>query len=349
MIGLGSPPPYPGDNPKSDNPSIQQKWIQQRNEFAYYYLALFRPEPANYDGTIDCLSYTFQDLAGWMQNLAFNEFLTDYFRLEMVQQQMFTAYSASVTRDIIGAYRNQSVTKCAADEQSRASTYFQDHAEATRPSALLEDMYVLSVNEELSPQALQACQRHSQYCTDQIKKLQYINPIQSINHPHQVSSNCHRIQFKHEEDINQLNIDLSKAILSDANDVHQTAENFMNFIEHDVDILEQRMEDSTLSVDQKPIIKDLFHILLKQKYNMPTKQFLGLLTGEPGTGKTFIIRTILKYNDEDFNTGSIITSAYNGITAVAIDGQTLCSLFHIQSSQKTTEKKVKPLASDQLN
>ena len=82
---------------------------------------------------------------------------------------------------------------------------------------------------------------------------------------------------------------------------------------------------------------------------MPTKQFLRLLTGQPGTGKTFIIRTILKYNDEDFNTGSIITSAYNGITAVAIDGQTLCSLFHIQSFQKATEKKVKPLTTDQLN
>ena len=73
------------------------------------------------------------------------------------------------------------------------------------------------------------------------------------------------------------------------------------------------------------------------------------MTGEPGTGKTFIIWTILKYNDEDFNTGSIITSAYNGITAVAIDGQTLCSLFHIQSFQKATEKKVKPLTTDQLN
>ena len=82
---------------------------------------------------------------------------------------------------------------------------------------------------------------------------------------------------------------------------------------------------------------------------MPTKQFLGLLTGQPGTGKTFIIWTILKYNGEDFNTGSIITAAYNGILAVAIDGQTLCSLFHVQSFQKSSEKKVKPLTTDQLN
>ena len=189
---------------------------------------MFRPEPANYDGTIACLSYTFEALAGWLQNLAFSEFLIDYFRLEMVQQQMFTTYSASVTRDIIGAYRNQSVTKWTADEQSRASTYFQDHAEATRPASLLKDMCVLSVNEELSPKALQASQRHSQYCTDQIKKLQSMNPIQCINHPHQVSSNCHKIQFRHHEDINKLNKDLSNALLSDANDRHQTADDCIN-------------------------------------------------------------------------------------------------------------------------
>ena len=98
------------------------------------------------------------------------------------------------------------------------------------------------------------------------------------------------------------------------------------------------MDESTLSNDQKPIMIDLYHILLRQKHNIPTKPFFGLLTGEPGTGKTFVIRTILKYNDEDFNGAPIITAAYNGIKAVAIDGQTLCShstsnLFKINPKQ----------------
>ena len=80
------------------------------------YLPLFRPEPTNYDGTIDGLSYTLEGLAQWMNNLTFCEFLIDYFRLQMVEQKMFTMYSASFTRDIIGTYPNQAVNKWTIDD-----------------------------------------------------------------------------------------------------------------------------------------------------------------------------------------------------------------------------------------
>ena len=61
----------------------------------------------------------------------------------MVEQQMSTTYSASLTRHIIGAYHKQSITKRTVD-----------------------DMYVLSLKEELSPHALQAGERHTKYCGD---------------------------------------------------------------------------------------------------------------------------------------------------------------------------------------
>ena len=56
---------------------------------------------------------------------------------------MSTTYSASLTRHIIGAYHKQSITKWTVD-----------------------DMYVLSLKEELSPHALQAGERHTKYCGD---------------------------------------------------------------------------------------------------------------------------------------------------------------------------------------
>ena len=180
--------------------------------------------------------------------------------------------------------------------------------------------------------------------------LQSINPLPTIYQSNPAISTCHKISFQHAEHINQLNKDISKAMVTNDLDDNDSATYYHDCIEDDMIILQQNLDNSTLSVDQKPIIEDLLDILLKQKHNIPTKQFLGLLTGEPGTGKTFIIRTILKYNDEDFNVGSIVTAAYNGITAVVIDGQTLCSLFNIQSFSDTSKKvQIKPLSTDQLH
>ena len=84
VIPTGSPPPFPGDDPCSENPTIQQQWHKQRDEFAYYYLTLFRPEPSNYDGNIHDASYCYDDLILWLEKLTFSEFLIDYFGLKMV-------------------------------------------------------------------------------------------------------------------------------------------------------------------------------------------------------------------------------------------------------------------------
>jgi predicted ATP-dependent serine protease len=53
-----------------------------------------------------------------------------------------------------------------------------------------------------------------------------------------------------------------------------------------------------------------------------------LLTGDPGTGKSYIIDTIRVLADI-MDVGSVATSSYNGIASVNIDGNTICSLFGI--------------------
>ena len=63
-------------------------------------------------------------------------------------------------------------------------------------------------------------------------------------------------------------------MLSDGADFHKTIDDCINFFEHDVEIFQQRMDNSTLSLDQKPFTEDLFQILLKQQYNMLTNNFL---------------------------------------------------------------------------
>ena len=55
---------------------------------------------------------------------------------------------------------------------------------------------------------------------------------------------------------------------------------------------------------------------------------LFLLTGEPGSGKSYVIETIQELV-AIMGLGNIAASSYNGIAAVNIDGSTICSLFLI--------------------
>ena len=53
-----------------------------------------------------------------------------------------------------------------------------------------------------------------------------------------------------------------------------------------------------------------------------------LLTGDPGTGKSYLIDTI-RVLAGIMDVGSVATSSYNGIASVNVDGNTVCSMFGI--------------------
>ena len=58
---------------------------------------------------------------------------------------------------------------------------------------------------------------------------------------------------------------------------------------------------------------------------------------------------MIEVNNLHLNCGSIETSAYNGINATHVDGQTLVSLFHIDVGQKYEQlTSLQPLTVDQL-
>ena len=56
-----------------------------------------------------------------------------------------------------------------------------------------------------------------------------------------------------------------------------------------------------------------------------------LLTGDPGTGKSYVIESITHLSHL-LGLGNVATSSYNGIAAVNIDGSTVCSIFKIHES-----------------
>ena len=58
-----------------------------------------------------------------------------------------------------------------------------------------------------------------------------------------------------------------------------------------------------------------------------------LVTGMPGTGKSFVIKRVCDLVNW-LDSGHVATMAYNGIAAVNIDGATLCSLLSISRPEK---------------
>ena len=73
--------------------------------------------------------------------------------------------------------------------------------------------------------------------------------------------------------------------------------------------------------------------MVQQKHGINAPQLFGLLTGNPGTGKTFTIQTIIDINNNHLHAGMNAPSAYNGINSTHVDGQTLVSLIHIGISE----------------
>lgn len=64
-----------------------------------------------------------------------------------------------------------------------------------------------------------------------------------------------------------------------------------------------------------------------------------LLNGDPGSGKSYVIDTIVELASV-MGLGYVLTTSFNGIAAVNIDGSTLCSTFHLfDSSEKQSTTK----------
>ena len=94
------------------------------------------------------------------------------------------------------------------------------------------------------------------------------------------------------------------------------------------------MHEKTLSTDQEHLVsifKNYFQELgpHDDRKQPPPKAPMILLTGDPGTGKSYATMTVMELANLT-NSGLAIGTSYNGIAAFNIDGQTLCQTLGIK-------------------
>ena len=120
------------------------------------------------------------------------------------------------------------------------------------------------------------------------------------------------------------------------------------------------IKNRNLSKSQQKIVSKVFAYftqVAKFKANKPPNKHISfqelysksicpprlLLTGDPGSGKSYTTETIVELATI-LNLGSVATTSYNGIAAVNVDGSTICSMFAIFETSDAS--KCKTLDSD---
>ena len=117
--------------------------------------------------------------------------------------------------------------------------------------------------------------------------------------------------------------------------------------QHLSDFIDSQLDQHTISTQQRKVIDTVRSHLERlgphfNRSDRPPKPMHLLVTGMPGTGKSFVIDRVCEVANW-LESGHVATMAYNGIAAVNIDGGTLCSMLSIPV-KKDGDSKIPPLS-----
>ena len=337
-------------------------WKRKADNYAKYYLVAFRPEETLHCSKAELLpDYTWKALCDWISDLESDEQLICKARRAALVNHVCYHTTKTSHRKMMSAFRMRNRTIWN-DREKAEGTSFYAHANA-RVRDLTGDQNDLSdfvtddlQNCALTSTALRQIRDELQHCADQTHALDYlflqtqvtsshnsgtkILPYMDTKAPSVVTSAVRNIEKIDTTDINAKMDEFeaaeqsAEARTAGAGEDHSSPEPSTLS-----EIAERHLEECNFSPDQELIImkvKDYLEAVVAARENPqipPPKPFKILLTGGPGTGKSFVIETtcdLVKW----LRTGKVKTSSWNGIAAVNIDGSPLCSLLNIRPTNR---------------
>lgn len=108
----GRIPPHPGDQPVPSNSKTLKSWKKKANEYARYYLTLFRPTK---DG--ERYTYDWQTLVSWIEDMQNDTKIISKFRLMCMDNHMKGLASSSVARKMTLDFRSRCRDKWTEDDR----------------------------------------------------------------------------------------------------------------------------------------------------------------------------------------------------------------------------------------
>ena len=363
----GPPPEEPETNLKEFERHYKA-WKVKADAFAKYYLCTFRPMETVYskEHTIDNpQDFTWEAFAQWIEEMESSPRLIDRLRVNAMHNHIHGFRSKSKHQQVLNDYRARNCTPWTEAELaenkevfSGFKTYRQDMEE---PDNFGDGEFDPSVVHSFRKDVVKNVFHETQYCKDQAKAFDSIygmpanaptaDPHASLPHilqdiveagvPSVIRSLAGklrngRLDQRDEndgDDDDSVADDADKADIPDAGNEGDASPPLNHEEVSTPQSISAYLEHQDLSKDQRRVVdrvRQYFDRLgPNSQRNMPAPKPLQLLmTGDPGTGKSYVIKTVMEMA-ERMGVGHVQTAAYAGIAAVNIDGTTLCSLLGI--------------------
>lgn len=382
LIFLGTAPKFPGPPPDFHEKAKYRTWKEKADAFAKYYLAAFRPETHCFEGNIHDLSYDWDSFCSWISHLNSSSLCIDKFRLQALQTHIYGLHTIASHRDLTVAFRGKNTDAWTQDDIS--SWKWQP---PTARSNNDDDFYnpfvdlLINTSNELSTQMQARCKKEQRYLQQQQNVLDNIfGSLESPSYTNTITTTipvmCQDVLYHSTTPEIQTSLKSVYSNIchySELNNINMTETNNTNPMLQESEILIHPENISTIItnfINEKKLSEDqqqiLFtghnnvleyllhhcHLFDEHDSSLHSEAPLILLTGKPGTGKSYVGQAFCELV-ETLKLGHIACTAHYGMTAFLAGGSTLCSLFSMdflcRNSSKIYHGKVLPLNIDAIN
>ena len=343
LICSGKAPKPPGNKPADDvSTKARERWQVKASAFAKYYLVMFRVLDSVYDSTCsDTADYDWDTFTVWKNSMEQDPSLIARFRLQSMYNHMWGLYTPFKSKKLLSKYRSRSRTIWSQEQHDRFATeQWLENAARDADNEQTEEEFQRD-HDRLSTRSITAIKKTTLDDRAQLAQLQHSTKslldtfaanittpnLHLPRIPYSTRANSHDI---YEGDICPLDI----AVLHD--DIHRHSNKVEEEPEQEAeppdvsraahasnDLSDHIQETRSRLTGKQASIFDAYVAGFADAAKMPKNV---LVTGAPGTGKTFLINAIRSLGHHASTTGDVISTSYNGIAAIAAGGNTICGL-----------------------
>ena len=339
---IRKPPRYPGKRPDANSPTFAN-WLARANSYAEFYLVLFRPEPDCCENNQRNLyDYTWDALDSFVHSLEHDNSIISKFRLVAMHVRSRGFITSFQAKLILTKYRGRERDLWTRQQMMTWEVQAAWERQMHSHNDILEQYAFEMKHKNLSGEKTQHLQRRLSQDT------QLRDAYCSTFNPHVASHSDDYLPFPTTNKQPPFNIAGTAAHIQhkgtcirhfDTEGLPPTADlSRKKYSYHLCPILQRKHKHrKVLSKfnEQQWELYNLYKDYFKTPHNeaKPVPQIV-MLHGGAGTGKSTLLNAILDY--AEFNKKDTLRTAFNGINAIHIGGDTTHSVLYLKGDDANT-------------